>query len=190
MHQDSWIKNTALFVLPGGADLPYVHELFGAGTDNLKRFVRQGRKLIAICAGQYFCADYIDFKSANLNVSGERFLKFFPGKIVGPAFPTLPRFVNVCTADAKFSIRYNGGGRFINPEKYDCVNVVATYDDGDAAIVECCIGESGGQAIISGVHFEKPDANGELKLAKSLLARLSIRTKLEIPCPKLKLRLS
>lgn len=158
------LTSVDVFIIPGGRDLPYVKQLGEIGADKIKRFVEQGGRFLGICAGAYFGSSYVEFdKGGPLCVEGERHLKFFAGKAIGPAFG--PYFYNsekgakilsITYKDQKrafvSSCYYNGGCYF---EKIDAANVqvLATYETGLSAIVDCHIGK--GRAILSGVHFEK-----------------------------------
>jgi biotin--protein ligase len=214
----TWIRNTALLVMPGGADRPYVEKLQGAGNENIKTYVANGGKFLGICAGAYYSADRIEFAKGDkdLEVTGERELKFFPGLVVGPTYSGFDhRDITIFAgtraaklfwqleqpfaANKEFVLFYNGGGNFIDPEKYSNVRVLARYNPeapGEtkrhAAIIECTVGK--GRAILSSPHFEwdpetldtkitqlnqiKPSlvaANNErMALARHLFARLGI----------------
>lgn len=214
----AWMDTTALLVMPGGADKPYVELLAGQGNANITAYVQNGGKYLGICAGAYYAADRIEFAKgdAYLEVTGERELKFFPGLIAGPTFGGYGRDVrfvagmraakllwqgdSVFDRDQAFTVYYNGGGSFVNPEKYSNAKVLAHFvpehedpDFSPAAIVECAYGN--GKAILSGAHFEwdpltldvevqklpkmhglftENAENSRLTLAKHLLERLAI----------------
>ena len=170
----SWMKEADLLVIPGGRDLPYVELLHNLGTDRIKEYVMQGGRFLGICAGAYFASSYVEFdKGGSLHVEGERSLKFFPGKTVGPLFG--PYFYDTKESAKIVSVRYqdeeehflshsyyNGGCCFENVKS--CVyHVLANsnsstclgiYDNGVPSIVRCQVGK--GLAILSGVHFEQP----------------------------------
>lgn len=175
---DAWLDNTSLLVMPGGADRPYLAKLKGKGNDNIRKYVENGGNYLGICAGAYYSADYIEFAKgdAELEVTGKRELKFFPGLVSGPTYlgfehRDLYQFKGTRAArlfwqleepfakNKEFLIFYNGGGSFMHPEKYANVEVLARYQpeadqasDYPAAIVECKVGS--GTAILSGPHFE------------------------------------
>lgn len=216
-----WLKNTALLVIPGGADRPYLEKLQGMGNTNIRNYVANGGKFLGICAGSYYSADRIEFAKGDkaLEVIGERELKFFPGLVSGPTYAGFDhRDLNLLAgtraaklywqldqpfpANKELIIFYNGGGSFIDAEKYPNVKILARYSPeiaGDleypAAIVECSIGQ--GRVILSSPHFEwEPESLDETKssniskikpsliaanvdrltLAKYLLVRLDINT--------------
>lgn len=104
---DPWQKGTALVVLPGGRDLPYVSELArpytrfteaasssSAGVERtacreIRNFVESGGNFLGICAGAYYASNHCTFeKGAGMEVDGERpFLRFFPGVCQGTVYP-------------------------------------------------------------------------------------------------------
>ena len=173
-----WIGAADLFVLPGGRDLPYVEALHTEVTAAIRDYVAGGGRFIGICAGAYFASAYVEFdKGGPLQVLGDRALKFFPGKAVGPAFAPFrynsedgAKILPVHGASERFVSHcyYNGGCFFDAPDaarKVSSANkdkpshasqydVFATYDNGRAAIVRCHVGK--GVALLSGVHFEHP----------------------------------
>lgn len=214
----TWMQNTALLVMPGGADRPYLEKLTGKGNANIREYVKNGGKYLGICAGAYYSADRIEFAKGDedLEVTGERELKFYPGLVEGPTYSGFDHRNTANTAgmraatiywnadQPKYAMQdvtlfYNGGGHFVNAEKYPEVIILARYGeeapgrpDSPAAIVECTVGK--GKAILSGPHFEwhaetlegpefaairaklKQRSADRLIVAKSLLERLDIET--------------
>ncbi len=219
--QQDWSHDTALLVIPGGADKPYLEKLRGPGNAKIKQYVANGGKYLGICAGAYYSADHIEFAKGDqeLEVIGDRELKFFPGLVQGPTYSGFDyravkaiagmRAAKVYWQAAKpfnhsqeFVVFYNGGGHFVDAEKYPNVKVLARYasetpkqTQQPAAIVECAVGK--GKAILSGPHFEWDPATLEgydqrliaikdnlhaanenrLALAANLLERLEIEVK-------------
>lgn len=165
---EEWEKETALLIIPGGADLPYAKALNGAGNQKIKSYVENGGAFLGICAGSYYGGAFVDFgKNTDLEVQGERELSFFPGTVRGPILaPYAYRSESgaraaqiswMCSSDFQkstlLSVYYNGGGYFVDAEKKNRVTVLASYGLEDyAAIIECEVGL--GKAILSGVHFE------------------------------------
>lgn len=168
---NSWQEDTALLVIPGGADLPYVAQLHGLGAENIRNYVANGGKFLGICAGAYFSADAIEFAKGDpvLEVSGTRELKFFPGLVEGPTYAGFDhrdpqnvagtRAANIYwqldspfLKNTQFTVYYNGGGHFVDADQYKNITVLASYDR-QAAIVEAIVGK--GLAILSGPHFEQ-----------------------------------
>lgn len=221
LRDSAWMQNTALLIMPGGADRPYVAELSGLGNANIKEYVNAGGKYLGICAGAYYSADRIEFAKGDktLEVTGERELKFFPDLVEGPTYKGFDhRNTDLASGmraaeitwsaplvypqGKKFVLFYNGGGHFVNADKYSNVQILARYmnelpsrTDSPAAIIECSVGK--GTVILSGPHFEwVPDSlegddpeliairskllqsdNDRLILTQTLLTRLGIETK-------------
>src|SRR5690606_22828697 len=130
--EKSWVNNSVLLVMPGGADLPYQQALQGAPNQIIKEYVAGGGSYLGICAGAYYAAREIEFDVGGpLQVIGERELKFYPGTEIGPVLA--PYDYNSCSgcriAPVKWKndnytkfdnieLFYNGGGYFKHPEKY------------------------------------------------------------------------
>ena len=164
-----WVELADLFVMPGGRDLPYVNALHAGGIQIIHDYIASGGKFLGICAGAYFASSYVEFdKGGDLEVRGERALKFFPGKAIGPAFPpfkynsdagvkVLPLSYNSASEHFSAYSLYNGGC-FFEPKPSSQYKVLATYEDGRAAIVRCSVQQ--GMALLSGVHFELPLRDG------------------------------
>lgn len=173
-----WLYDTALLIMPGGADRPYLEKLHGPGNHNIRDYVKKGGKFLGICAGSYYASDRLEFdKGGPLEVTGERELKFFPGLVEGPTYSGFDyndvQNVNgmraakiywqndaAFAAQREFFVFYNGGGHFVNAENYPNTLILARYSSEildkpnymPAAIVECSVGH--GKAILSGPHFE------------------------------------
>jgi biotin--protein ligase len=166
---DNWEKQTALLIVPGGADIPYMQALNGIGNQKIRSYVENGGAFLGICAGSYYGGNFVDFaKGTDLEVLGARELSFFPGIVRGPILAPYDyqsesgaRAAKVIWRDAFefqknscFKIYYNGGGAFVDADKKSNTTILACYDtEGqEAAIIECRVGS--GKAILSGVHFE------------------------------------
>lgn len=166
---DSWEEKAALFILPGGADIPYMKELNGAGNQKIKSYVANGGAFLGICAGSYYAGAFVDFaKNTSLEVQGKRELAFFPGVVKGPILAQYDylsqkgaraaQLTWVASKgfkeDEKFTVFYNGGGYFEEATKSPNTSVLAYYDEEKklAGIIECRIGK--GIVILSGAHFE------------------------------------
>lgn len=169
-----WQRKAKLFVMPGGADIPYGAALNGKGNANIKNFVNKGGAYLGICAGAYYGSESIEFaKGTCLEVVGKRELAFFPGLSVGPFlavydYASFSGARAATLADAMEShgamkpvVYYNGGGYFQNAEKHKNVRVLWRYDDperpAEAAIIR--IQQGHGVAVLSGVHFEFDPGN-------------------------------
>ncbi|BGO91189.1 hypothetical protein NBRC10512_001223 [Rhodotorula toruloides] len=182
IKSEPWTNNCALLVLPGGRDLPYLHDLGGTGNKRIREWVEEGGSYLGICAGAYYACSSIAFEVGTpLEVAGERELAFFDGVCRGTVFPgfqydsdagarqvTLelnrgawrdywPRSPERC------EVWYNGGGAFIPARRpghdaelwSETAVALATYcdlDDGPAAGVLCSVGR--GKALLWATHPE------------------------------------
>jgi biotin--protein ligase len=175
--QPSWEESCALLIFPGGRDLPYVEALSNGPMDKIKNYVEEGGKYLGVCAGAYFACDSIEFaKGGPLEVTGERALKFFPGKGIGPAIKE-PVFsygheTGACIAKLKTThpsynscgLYFNGGCFFQNDPHNASFETLAQYEDVEetpSAIVKCQVKK--GLAILSGVHPEFSALHEEAK---------------------------
>lgn len=177
--KEPWTASCALLVFPGGADQGYCRSLNGEGNRRISHYVRRGGAYLGFCAGGYYGTSKCEFEVGNrqLEVIGQRELKFYPGICRGCAFKG---FVYHSEAGAKaaevqideafqngnvtgkFKSYYNGGGVFVDAGKLkdQGVETLATYvhaidvDGGQdpAAVVYCKVGEGG--AILTGTHPE------------------------------------
>lgn len=168
IKQNQWPKHTALLVIPGGADIPYMQKLNGLGNQNIKTYVENGGTYLGICAGAYYASNYVEFdKGGKLEVLGNRELSFFPGKAIGPCLAEYVYKSNKGARAASIQLQhkvqvkdihlfYNGGCYFEEADSYPNVSVLGWYQDKEAhklpAIIKIQVGK--GRAILSGVHFE------------------------------------
>lgn len=176
------MSTCALFVMPGGADLPYCRTLNGEGNRRIRRYVNSGGAYLGLCAGGYYASSRCEFMEGDpiMEVVGDRELAFYPGVCRGLAFPG---FVYHSEAGAKaaelrvnkiafataggklpeiFRAYFNGGGVYVDANKYkhQGVEVLAEYmeklnvdsGDGAAAIIYRKVGD--GQVILTGPHPE------------------------------------
>ncbi len=159
----AWAQDTALLVMPGGADIPYTKYLSGEGTSKIRSYVEQGGNYLGICAGAYFASAQITFEAGTpLEVRGTRELKFFPGIAEGPILAPYDYHSNSGARLAELRLKdstefvfshFNGGCHFVEAQNIPGIIVHATYGDTEkAAIIEIKIGK--GTAILSGVHPE------------------------------------
>lgn len=153
-----------IFVMPGGADLPYGEKLNGAGNDAIRRFVEQGGTYFGICAGAYYgCRDIEFHKGRADEIIGERDLALIDATAYG-SLPDLAGFyddtlatatwVGLTDASGLMAQSYYHGGCAFDVRDPDAV-VLARYTDQPGhppAIITKRIGQ--GRAILSGVHFE------------------------------------
>ena len=177
--KEPWASTCALLIFPGGADLGYCRTFNGEGNQRIARFVRRGGAYIGFCAGGYYGSKACEFEVGNreLEVIGGRELAFFPDICRGGAFSGFSYNSEAGARAAEIKVEkkqlgdeapesfrsyYNGGGVFVDAEKYQSegVEVLASYTgdlavesgEGKAAIVYCKVGE--GAAILTGPHPE------------------------------------
>ena len=176
---DPWPSTCAAIVFPGGADLGYCRTLNGEGNRRIRRFVESGGVYIGFCAGGYYGSGRCEFEVGNnaLEVVGDRELAFFPGIDRGGAFKgfvynsergaraaelKVKYYPSPDPVPAQFDCYYNGGGVFVDAEKYADrgVEILANYaepldvDSGQnaAAVILCKYGQ--GKALLTGPHPE------------------------------------
>ena len=161
--QGNWKKTARLFIMPGGADIPYTRKLNGKGNQHIKDFVAHGGAYLGICAGSYYGANYVEFdKNGPLEVLGPRELSFYNGKAVGPALAPYrynsyegARAATLTPGSIKFpktTSYYNGGSYFPNADAQPNVQVLAYYSHDKPAIIYTPYGK--GHVVLSGAHFE------------------------------------
>ncbi|KAK3779939.1 hypothetical protein RRG08_054192 [Elysia crispata] len=125
IKEGTWTKNCCLIAFGGGYDLGFINALGQKGTHIIRDFVQQGGSYLGFCAGAYWACNYIEFdKGGSLEVVGERFLKFFPGNCIGPAYPGFDyknkkgvHAVPVSYKGVLFRSYLHGGGIFTQPRK-------------------------------------------------------------------------
>jgi biotin--protein ligase len=172
-------------VLPGGRDLPFCAALNGPANARIRRYVEDGGVFVGFCAGGYYAAARCEFMKGDprMEVVGPRELGFFPGVCRGVAFRGFKyqseegaraariavrsgAFVRgdnaVVVPVEPFAVYYNGGGVFVDAEKFqeDGVEVLADYadkmdiDEGKhtATVVYRPVGK--GRVLLTGLHPE------------------------------------
>lgn len=137
-------RKSKMLVFPGGYDTPYVKLLAMENNKITNLILNKFHKgiVLGICAGGYLLSDRIDFKIPSQHIKQERPLKLFPGLVRGPQFDGFLYGDNSGAKVAKLTCNFglkqapfqttaffNGGGCFIDAEKYDNVEVLATYND-------------------------------------------------------------
>lgn len=158
-----WSQDAVLFIMPGGADLPYMKKLSGQANRNIKNYVRKGGAYLGLCAGAYYASKSVVFdKSGPLEVIGNRELGFFKGRTIGPVLAkyeyqsesgSRAAHIQLPHPDLEDTdIYYNGGGYFENAKKMRNTKVIGFYENGRPAIIQISYGK--GRVILSGVHFE------------------------------------
>jgi glutamine amidotransferase-like uncharacterized protein len=161
-----------MLCMGGGFDLGYLKALGDIGCENICKYVESGGNYLGICAGAYFAASYIEFDlNGELEVKGERKLRFFKGKCLGPLNEKFKYNCEDEVISVELSIDrshveiepespqiyyLNGGCAFLGEVEdfKDCI-VLARYKTimpDEAAIIKCYYGM--GKCLLSGVHFE------------------------------------
>lgn len=153
-----------IFVMPGGADLPYCEKLNGAGNDNIRAYVEEGGTYLGICAGAYYACRRIEFhKGREDEICGNRELAFTKAVARG-SLPALAPYYDLTLSTAaiasisladggQVSAFYHGGPAFIGAGSRD--EIIARYSDVEGspiAILKTSVGD--GQAILCGIHPE------------------------------------
>ncbi len=158
-------ENCGLFIMPGGADIPYCRKLDGAGNRTIRAFVESGGVYLGICAGAYYGSASIRFQgSGGEMIAGPRELGFLPGVAEGPLTALAPPYDETLHSAAVTQLVfpdgsqggafYFGGPAFTYKESPD-IRVHARYaalPGTPPAIVEIAAGK--GKAVLSGVHPE------------------------------------
>ncbi|MBL3285010.1 putative biotin-protein ligase domain protein [Rickettsiales endosymbiont of Paramecium tredecaurelia] len=163
LQKGFWTRDAVLFVMPGGADLPYAKHLNGRGNRVIKQYVADGGAFLGICAGAYYGSAYVKFDEGGLlEVLGKRELSFFQGDAIGPVLAKYDYQTQsgsraavihtILPNIAKATVFYNGGGFFKDAQQYPNTEVIATYTNHLPAIV--LIKYNKGKVLLSGVHFE------------------------------------
>lgn len=180
--KEPWTASCALLVMPGGADMAYCRALNGEGNKRIKQYLQMGGAYLGLCAGGYYGAARCEFEAGKkgMEVIGDRELALFPGTCRGLVFPGFvygseagARAVELVvnrdgfgasswSTQDRFRSYYNGGGVFVDVEKFKGkqVETLATYADdlavdsgqGGAAVVFCKVGE--GNVVLTGPHPE------------------------------------
>jgi len=171
-------KDCALFVIGGGADLPYCRKLGTEGAHAIRAFVRGGGIYLGICSGSYFASTNGEFDKDGPNaICGPRDLSLFDGTASGPltdiaaAYDTTLKSAAITPirlADGSRSHSLYHGGPFFRIADRSRTNILAHYESPERrpAIVATLLGK--GQAILSGVHLEASPS--DLRLCPDLSA--------------------
>ena len=160
-----------ILIMPGGADLPYCKKLNGRGNDLIREFISKGNIYIGICAGGYYGARDIQFSGLHYekghkigyDINGSRELAFFAGTAIG-SIATLTNeqlydetvaskaIVTIDYTNGQQNEMYYHGGAYFVGDADAVFRVVATYSDGNNAVISGDVGQ--GKYLLSGVHFE------------------------------------
>lgn len=160
---NSAFEGADIFVMPGGADLPYCKKLNGMGNKNIRAFVENGGTYLGICAGAYYaCKDIEYHKGRDDEICGPRELALIDATAIG-SLPELAPYYNdrlqtvsavaLQTKHQANDIRayYHGGCKFMLHEE-TMIHAHYPLPDAPAAIIEKAVGL--GRVVLSGVHLE------------------------------------
>lgn len=136
-------------VIPGGADLPYCRELDGKGNTAIASYVRSGGRYLGLCAGGYYGSSRVEFEVGNLEleVSGPRELKFFPGTARGSVFKGFQYGTHVNAKAAKIKADQTTLG--LSSESKIVKNSVYSYVDGGCLFVDADKFKSRGVEVLA-----------------------------------------
>jgi glutamine amidotransferase-like uncharacterized protein len=165
LDMTGFFDDIAVFIMPGGADLPYCRKLDGERNARLRQWVDGGGHYIGICAGAYYaCAEVKFHVGCADEVTGPRKLSLLGATAVGslseiavPYDLTLrsASVVRLRLSNGRLAAaHYHGGPKFEFPEG-TATNILARYEDipgQPAAVVESHFGR--GLVLLSGVHAE------------------------------------
>ncbi|MEJ8825291.1 BPL-N domain-containing protein [Variovorax humicola] len=173
-HDAALFDDAVMFVMPGGADLPFCEALNGAPNQRIRRFTEAGGVYLGICAGAYYACREIAFHAGTDGaICGARELRFVDAVAVGSlppltggvAYDATPRSaaaVEIRTTDyltsapVRLYAHYHGGCRFdFGDATGHDTQILAVYTGlvgAPPAIVSSSVGE--GRAILTGVHLE------------------------------------
>ena len=172
LDRDDFFDDLNVFVMPGGADLPYCKSLNGGRNARLKRWVERGGVYLGLCAGAYYGCSEIVFNGYDQEIVGQRELGFLRGIAVGSIEGIAPLYDGTLKSAAVVSLivdegerigSFYHGGPFFKIEEGVETKVLARYEGVEArpvAIVESSVGN--GKALLCGVHPEM--SAGELKI--------------------------
>ena len=164
LDEDKFFDDLAVFVMPGGADLPYCAKLNGERNAHLRSWVENGGVYLGLCAGAYYACSDINFHGKDTEISGRRQLAFLKGTAIGSIQDLAPLYdftmksasiAHIITDTGQETAAFYHGGPFFEIVPDAKVKVLARYltvKDNPPAIVEISVGR--GKAILSGVHPE------------------------------------
>lgn len=173
-HDEALFDAAVLFVMPGGADLPFCKALNGAPNQRIRRFVEGGGVYLGVCAGAYYACREIAFHAGTDGaICGARELGFVDAVAVGSlpelaggaAYDATPRSAaaveirttdRLTTAPVTLRAHYHGGCRFdfggAMSREAQILAVYTGIEGAPPAIVSSRVGR--GSAILTGVHLE------------------------------------
>ncbi len=153
------VERLKAIVVPGGYALYMKAGVGEPGMAAIRRLVNDGGVYLGICAGGFLAAKTLRWESESFPYPLELFDGVAEGSI--PQIAKWPASASVAMTVVddcprfrllgKQAIYYQGGGRFVGGTN---VNVIATYPDKTAAVIERKVGS--GRVVLSGGHFERP----------------------------------
>jgi glutamine amidotransferase-like uncharacterized protein len=168
INNESWEKNTSLFVIPGGRANPYHDALYPLGCQKILNFIAKGGRYLGICAGGYYGASQIVFEKGNpdYEIVTKNTLGLYTGIAEGPAYELGvfryhseegARTAAILSEEgASFPTYFNGGCWFHSPiDNTSKTRIIARYADIDTQPAAIILSDYGkGRVCLSGVHFE------------------------------------
>lgn len=173
-HDATLFDDAVMFVMPGGADLPYCALLNGAPNARIRQFVEHGGVYLGICAGAYYACRELAFHAGTRGaICGPRELRLVDAVAVGSlpeltggklydGTPRTTAAVELRTTDRLTEVplslytHYHGGCRFDFADTpgpgTEVLAVYAGIAGTPPAIVSAQVGK--GRALLTGVHLE------------------------------------
>lgn len=157
-----------LIVFPGGVCSEWDPFFNSEMLSKIRKAVEDGSSGLFICAGAYFASSKSCFKTEYAVFKKKRDLKLYTGKVKGPYFPEKSRhhvengrIVPILWEQTKETgfVFINGGGYFKRPYP-DKAEVLASYEDGKAAIISLKARQ--GKIVLSFVHLEYDELDPEI----------------------------
>jgi glutamine amidotransferase-like uncharacterized protein len=143
------LKRTAVYVVPGGEDVPNLDSGWSEGEQGaLRDYVNKGGVFLGICIGAYWAADWPG------KTPGFKSLGLVPAHVWAHATNTAARIETVKWLGQRREIYFQDGPAFKLQPKVDA-KILAYYDDGSVAAFKTSYGR--GLVILSGVHIEAND---------------------------------
>lgn len=163
-----------VFIMPGGADLPYCAKLNGTGNLRLRCFIESGGTYLGVCAGAYYGCSALSFHAGlPSEVSGARELALLDAVAVGSLAELGPLYdLTLASATAAriawegigtFRGWYHGGPRF-DIAADETATVFARYVDADQAPAGVERPVDRGKVVLVGVHVEMKSETLKLQL--------------------------
>lgn len=164
LSKKKWMKNTVVFAIGGGTCSEWDKSLDPKALCNIREYAKVGR-ILTFCAGSYFTSASSSFTLLDKPaLEKERGLALFPGKAIGPIFPTSAplsskegRAVEVaCKIDEtvkKGYLYYQGGCHFQIPKEMPHIKVVAECNDLPVGVI-CSYGKQIDNILVCGLHPE------------------------------------